>query len=110
MYGNAIKTKCSRNSGVSYTGRPSEKVYLRKKMIGKPYSEKPNVQFNEGELEIEYTTTTPVLYSAVISFSFHHQINGQDPLFLAFSNVPHIPNSHAFLASWQPSSLLPIIK
>ncbi len=27
---------------------------LRKKMIGKPYSGKPNVRFDEGELEIEH--------------------------------------------------------
>jgi hypothetical protein len=28
---------------------------LRKKIIGKPYSGKPNVRFDEGELEIEPT-------------------------------------------------------
>jgi hypothetical protein len=32
-------------------------------MIGKPYSGKPNVRFDEGELEIEHSATTPVLYS-----------------------------------------------
>jgi len=34
-----------------------------KKMIGKPYSGKPNVRFDEGELEIELLATTPALYS-----------------------------------------------
>jgi len=36
------------------------------KIIGKLYSEKPNVQFDEGELEIEHAATTPVLYSTEI--------------------------------------------
>ena len=39
---------------------------LWKKMIGKPYSGKPNVRFDEGELEIELSATTPALYSTVI--------------------------------------------
>jgi len=34
-------------------------------MIGKPYSGKPNVRFDEGELEIESLATTPALYSTV---------------------------------------------
>ena len=51
--GNAINSKDSGNSGGSYTGRPSESESLWKKMIGKPYSGKPNVRFDEGELEIE---------------------------------------------------------
>jgi hypothetical protein len=33
------------------------------KIIGKPYSGKPNVRFDEGELEIEHVVTTPALYS-----------------------------------------------
>jgi len=33
------------------------------KIIGKPYSGKPNVRFDEGELEIELRATTPALYS-----------------------------------------------
>jgi hypothetical protein len=37
-----------------------------KKMIGKPYSGKPNVRFDEGELEIEPLATTPALYSTVL--------------------------------------------
>jgi len=32
-------------------------------MIGKPYSGKPNVRIDEGELEIELAATTPALYS-----------------------------------------------
>jgi hypothetical protein len=36
------------------------------KVIGKPYSGKPNVRFDEGELEIELLATTPALYSTVI--------------------------------------------
>ena len=51
--GNAINSKCFGNSGGSYTGRPSESECLWKKMIGKPYSGKPNIRFDEGELEIE---------------------------------------------------------
>jgi len=51
------------NSGGSYTGRPSESESLWKKMIGKSYSGKPNVRFDEGELEIEPLATTPALYS-----------------------------------------------
>jgi hypothetical protein len=39
---------------------------LWEKMIGKPYSGKPNVRFDEGELEIELAATTPALYSTVI--------------------------------------------
>ena len=38
---------------------------LRMKIIGKPYSGKPNVRFDEGELEIEHLATTPALYSTV---------------------------------------------
>jgi len=37
------------------------------KIIGKPYSGKPNVRFDERELEIEHAATTPALYSTVIS-------------------------------------------
>ena len=37
----------------------------RKKMIGKPYSGKLNVRFDEGELEIEPSATTPVPYSTL---------------------------------------------
>ena len=36
---------------------------LWEKIIGKPYSGKPNVRFDEGELEIELLATTPALYS-----------------------------------------------
>jgi putative transcriptional regulator len=43
-----------------------------KKMIGKPYSGKPNVRFDEGELEIEPSATTPALYSTeVLTLTFH---------------------------------------
>ena len=38
-----------------------------KKMIGKPYSGKPNVLFDEEELEIEHVATTPALYSTDIA-------------------------------------------
>jgi len=51
--GNAINSKRSGNSGGRYARRPSESESLWKKMIGKPYSGKPNVRFDEGELEIE---------------------------------------------------------
>ena len=36
------------------------------KIIGKPYSGKPNLRFDEGELEIEPSATTPALYSTEI--------------------------------------------
>jgi hypothetical protein len=51
--GNAINSKSSGNSSGSYARRPSESESLWKKMIGKPYSGKLNVRFDEGELEIE---------------------------------------------------------
>ena len=34
-------------------------------MIGKPYSGKPNVRFDEGEMEIGLLATTAALYSTV---------------------------------------------
>ena len=34
-------------------------------MVGKPYTGKPSVRFDEGELEIGPSDTTPVLYSTV---------------------------------------------
>jgi hypothetical protein len=37
------------------------------KIIGKPYSGKPNVRFDEGELEIEQSATTPALYSTELN-------------------------------------------
>jgi hypothetical protein len=36
-------------------------------IIGKPYSGKPNVRFDEGELEIEHVATTPALYSTEVA-------------------------------------------
>jgi hypothetical protein len=33
---------------------------LRRKIIGKPYSGKPNVRFDEGELEIEHYISVTV--------------------------------------------------
>ena len=38
----------------------------RMKIIGKPYSGKPTIRFDEGELEIEHVATTPALYSTDI--------------------------------------------
>ena len=72
--GNAINSEYFENSGGSYTGRPSESESLRKKMIGKPYSGKPNVRFDEGELEIEHAATTPALYSTVLRTSLHSSL------------------------------------
>jgi len=40
------------------------------KIIGKPYSGKPNVRFDEGELEIEHVATTPALYSTKLTGIF----------------------------------------
>jgi hypothetical protein len=48
----------------NYTRRPSrscESPWM--KIIGKPYSGKPKVRFDEGELEIELLATTSALYS-----------------------------------------------
>ena len=42
---------------------------LWRKMVGKPYSGKPNVRIDEGELEIERSATTPALYSTEQCFS-----------------------------------------
>jgi len=39
---------------------------IRMKIIGKPYSGKPNVRFDEGELEIELMATMPALYSTEV--------------------------------------------
>jgi len=36
-------------------------------MIGKPYSGKLNVRFDEGELEIGLSATTPALYSTEVT-------------------------------------------
>src|SRR4030042_6162489 len=58
----------------NYTGRLSRRrstedcESLWKKMIGKPYSGKLNVRFDEGELEIEPSATTPALYSTPCPF------------------------------------------
>jgi len=43
------------------------------KIIGKPYSGKPNVRFDEGELEIELLATTPALYSTVSEISEYQE-------------------------------------
>ena len=51
--GNAINSSSSGNFRGNYARRPSRSESLWKKMIGKPYSGKPNVRFDEGELEIE---------------------------------------------------------
>jgi hypothetical protein len=40
------------------------------KIIGKPYSGKPNVRFDEGELAIELLATTPALYSTEVPTHF----------------------------------------
>ena len=54
----------SGNLGGNYTRRPSRNCERHwEKMIGKPYSGKPTVRFDEGELEIELLATTPALYS-----------------------------------------------
>jgi len=67
--GNAINSKDSWNSGGSYTGRPSESESLWKKMIGKPCAGKLHARFDEGELEIEHSATTPALYSTEVTVS-----------------------------------------
>jgi hypothetical protein len=44
---------------------------LRKKMIGKPYSGKLHVRFDEGELETEPISTTSALYSTLHRHRLH---------------------------------------
>ncbi len=47
------------------------------KVIGKPYSGKPNVRFDEGELEIEHAATTPALYSTEsLKITFFYETKG----------------------------------
>jgi hypothetical protein len=58
--------KRSGNFRGNYTGRPSRsRESHRMKIIGKSRlsGRKPNVRFDEGELEIEHLATTPALYS-----------------------------------------------
>jgi hypothetical protein len=69
--GNAINFRCSWISGGSYTGRPSESESLWKKMIGEPYSGKPNVRFDEGELEIEPSRSLRQLSTLLIFLNPH---------------------------------------
>jgi len=60
----AGNSRKSGNFGGNYTRGPSRSCESHwEKMIGKPYSGKPNVRFDEGELEIEHVATTPALYS-----------------------------------------------
>jgi hypothetical protein len=63
--GNAINSKQFETFSGDYARRPSICESLWKKMIGKPYSGKPNVRFDEGELEIEPTShyASSLLYS-----------------------------------------------
>jgi hypothetical protein len=61
--GNAISSSRFGTFSGNYTRVPSLGERLWKKMIGKPYSGKPNIRFDEGELEIEHLATTPVPYS-----------------------------------------------
>jgi hypothetical protein len=49
--GNAINSERFGTFGGNYAGVPSFSESLWRKMIGKPYSGKPNVRFDEGELE-----------------------------------------------------------
>jgi hypothetical protein len=64
----AVEAIHSRSPGTSEETIPEGQIGANceshwKKMIGKPYSGKPNVRFDEGELEIELSATTPALYS-----------------------------------------------
>jgi hypothetical protein len=60
------------------------------KIIGKPYSGKPNVRFDEGELEIEPSATTPALYSTEVLISF------SEDNFLVIFGKSFWPNSPDF--------------
>jgi hypothetical protein len=63
-------------------------------MIGKPYSGKPNVRFDEGELEIERVATTPALYSTVThKFGSPLQENELFTAFLRFFSPRQSPFS-----------------
>ena len=69
----------------NYTRSPSRNCEsARKKMIGKPYSGKSTVRFDEGELEIELMATTPALYFAVIV------------VFERCMNLPRLSKNHKF--------------
>jgi hypothetical protein len=70
--GNAIHSKQFETFSGDYARRPSICESLWKKMIGKPYSGKLNVRFDEGELEIEHPATTPALYSTGVRNPRHH--------------------------------------
>jgi len=74
--GNAINSRCSWISGGSYTGRPSESESLWKKMIGEPYSGKPNVRFDEGELEIEPSRSLRQLSTLLKPRLQHYLLHG----------------------------------
>ena len=54
------------------------------KIIGKPYSGKPNVRFDERELEIEHAATTPALYST--------ELMGSIGLYRTHFYVPNFPD------------------
>ena len=53
-------------------------------MIGKPYSGKPNVRFDEGELEIEHAATTPALYSTEL-FKICQSLKDAMPMAVSFA-------------------------
>jgi hypothetical protein len=65
----AVNSKRYWNLRGDYTRRPGERSESHwKKMIGKSRlsGRKPNVRFDEGELEIELLATTPALYSTEV--------------------------------------------
>ena len=75
------------------TGATCESLW--KKMIGKPYSGKLNVRFDEGELEIELLATTPALYSTEVA-KFHLSIcskNLENRISFSSSSSKEVVNS-----------------
>ena len=80
-------------------------------MIGKPYSGKPNVRFDEGELEIEHAATTPALYStgrmnkkgrAIANPAFHLSTKK-----MILSDLVHIPI--VFKITWSGLLSFPLL-
>jgi hypothetical protein len=81
--GNAINSKRFGTFGGNYTRVPSLGESLWKKMIGKPYSGKPNVRFDEGEME------TPDRYSSKIDACIEKFKSGSSPAPSLYSTESH---------------------
>ena len=73
-------------------------------MIGKPYSGEPNVRFDEGELEIEPSATTPVPYSTLSVLISGWQLyikNGISQMITKEFSLTLIDPGHSCFPIWQ---------